>query len=218
MLAGVALCFALLPATARGEDANAGDRDLTRDGDARWEPVFQQGGVAVVRNRRAMPRAWLVGRVEAASAVQALRRIRGETRAEFDPRETALLELRDTSLPRVDGGSAPGDTATTRASADGHIIVDTHSDKPSFLVVSESYFPGWKATVDGKGTPIYQTDYVLLGVAVPAGSHRIEMHYLAPGAALGSLISLATLCVLLGMGLYTWRRRFARIPTRGTPV
>lgn len=194
----VVLALLGLPAMARAEGSVPPDA-------ARWAPVLEQRGVAVVENRRALPRAWLVSEVRSASAKQALRTIRGETREAFDPRKTALVELGEAPLPKI-GKLSPGDTAKVLAAADGKIVVDTHAARPGFLVVSETYFPGWVATVDGAEVPIYQTDYLLLGVAIPPGAHRVEMRYRAPRATLGLMISSMTALTLIGLGVVTWRR------------
>lgn len=188
------------------------------DGGPRWEAVHESRGIAVVKNRRARPRAWLVSSIEPVSSEQALRQIRGESRDDPDFARVALVELGKAPLPVVSGGNAPGDIATTRQSANGRIVVDTSSAKDSFLVVSEIYFPGWEATVDGNAARIYQTDYLLMGVAVPAGSHRVEMRYRAHAAATGAAISMLTLGALIALGIYSWRRwRVAGPPREAAP-
>jgi uncharacterized membrane protein YfhO len=67
-------------------------------------------------------------------------------------------------------------------------------------------YPGWEATLDGQRTPIYTTDYLLRGVILPAGSHRIEMRYTAPAARTGAWVSLLTLALFVGLSVYTRRK------------
>jgi hypothetical protein len=173
----------------------------------RWVAAYERDGVATVRNLRALPRVWLVSEVRTLTPANVLKAIRGEARELFDPRQTALLEVDEGELPRVDAPASPTDSARLVSYSDGHLVVETRSASRAFLVVSESYFPGWEATVDGRAANIYQTNYVLQGVAVPAGSHRVELHFRTAGAALGSLISLGTFAVLVGMMVYSRRRR-----------
>jgi len=66
-------------------------------------------------------------------------------------------------------------------------------------------YPGCEATVDGAPVAIYTTDYLLRGVIVPGGTHRIEMRYAAPAARSGALISLLSLLVLGGIAVYARR-------------
>jgi hypothetical protein len=208
--ATLAVLVALIGAPATGREGDLQEpAEPSASADARrWVPVTEKSGVAVVENRRALPRAWLVSEVRSTSGKHALRTIRGETKERFDPRRTALLELGDAPMPTV-GGLSPEDAAQVRVSANGRVVVDTRSARPGFLVVSETYFPGWEATVDGASVPIYQTNYLLLGVAVPPGPHRVEMRYRAPRATLGLMISCMTAAILTGLGVVTWRRRTA---------
>ncbi|HEV7903707.1 MAG TPA: hypothetical protein VGO96_07700, partial [Pyrinomonadaceae bacterium] len=67
----------------------------------RWQMEEEFDGVVVLRNLRAQPRAWLVGEAEAVDGEEALRRIRGESKRAFDPRRTALLEVKPEELPAL---------------------------------------------------------------------------------------------------------------------
>jgi uncharacterized membrane protein YfhO len=69
------------------------------------------------------------------------------------------------------------------------------------------FYPGWEATVDGHAVPIKVADYLLRGVALPVGRHRIEMRYRASAARSGAIISCLTLCVLVGLIIYARVRR-----------
>ena len=56
------------------------------------------------------------------------------------------------------------------------LVYDYYSPKNEFVVFSEVYYPeGWKATIDGKPAKIIETDYILRGIAIPAGKHKIVM-------------------------------------------
>jgi len=54
-------------------------------------------------------------------------------------------------------------------------------------------------TIDGQPTRIMLTDYVLRGVAIPSGKHRIEMRYRAPAARNGAIVSAISIFILLGL-------------------
>jgi hypothetical protein len=172
---------------------------------ARWEPVYEADGLVVVRNRNALPRVWLVAEAESVDGEQALRRIRGG--GAFDPRRTALLEDAPAELPPLPGGELAGG-ATTHVAADepSRIVVETIAPTPTVLVLSEIFYPGWEATVDGRPERIRLADFLLRGVAVPAGRHRVEMRYVAPQARNGALVSALTLAALAGLCLASRRR------------
>lgn len=58
------------------------------------------------------------------------------------------------------------------------IELETTSQKPSFLYLSEIYYPkGWTATIDGKETAIYKTNYAFRGMVVPEGKHNVVMEF-----------------------------------------
>jgi uncharacterized membrane protein YfhO len=71
---------------------------------------------------------------------------------------------------------------------------------PGFVVLSDSYYPGWEATVSGEPASIYRADYLLRAVYVPEGSHEIVFTFLPPDFIVGGLISAATL-TLIGVAL-----------------
>jgi uncharacterized membrane protein YfhO len=86
-------------------------------------------------------------------------------------------------------------------------VIETQAEHASALVVSEINYPGWNATVDGVKAPIYQTDYLLRGVILPAGAHRVEMRYEPWTARLGAAVSLGSLGLILALAVYGRRTR-----------
>ena len=56
------------------------------------------------------------------------------------------------------------------------IIIKTQNQGKGFLVLTDSYYPTWHATIDGKPTKIYLTDYNFRGIIVPKGEHTIEFY------------------------------------------
>jgi len=173
-----------------------------------WQPVYEQQETLIMRNSRALPRAWLVAEAEAVEGEEALRRIRGDSATEFDPRRSALLEVRPEELPRLPGRAiTPNSSARITRYEANRLQIETSSPTATVLVLSEIFYPGWFASVDGQPARIVVADYVLRGVPLPAGEHRVEMHYAAPAARNGAIISGLTVCLILGLGLYAWRGR-----------
>jgi uncharacterized membrane protein YfhO len=78
-------------------------------------------------------------------------------------------------------------------------VIQTKSDRPSVLVASEINYPGWRATIDGKQANIYAADYLLRGLILPAGEHRVEMRYTAPAARNGAIISLLSVLTIVAL-------------------
>jgi hypothetical protein len=173
-----------------------------------WEKIYDNNARIILRNSRAQPRAWLVAEAEAVDGEEAFARIRGESAHKFDPGRTALLEVNKSELPSLPGTDLmPGSTVRIAEYQPNRIVLESNAPTATMLVVSEMFYPGWKATLDGKQTQIYLADYLLRGLALPPGPHRVEMRYTAPGARNGAIITLLTLCLIAGLGIVAWRRR-----------
>ena len=212
--ATLALWKASLYDAAHGQSVTLADLPASLDAE-RWAAVFNQDGVVVWQNGRACPRAWLVAEAEAVDGETALRRIRGDDGRAFDPRRTALLEVRPEELPALPGGALAA-TAHARIVeySPNRLVVESDAPTPTVLLLSEIFYPGWVATVDGRPARVDLADFLLRGVALSAGAHRIEMRYTAPAARTGALISALTLALLAGLFVYTRRVR----PTSGARV
>ena len=170
----------------------------------RWESVYDQDGVEIIKNKRALPRVWLVADAEAVDGEEALRRISGQSEQPFDPKRTALLEVAANELPSLPGGPiSPDASARLLEEEPNRLVIETQSVTPALLVVSEVIYPGWVATVDGRETLIHATDFILRGIAVPAGTHRVELRYIAPAARNGALISLLSLGLIGALALWS---------------
>jgi hypothetical protein len=83
----------------------------------------------------------------------------------------------------------------------GHIAAQLSGPAPagSALVVSENYYPGWTATVDGKTIPVVRTDFTLIGVPLPPGAVRVSLDFADAAYRTGRLVT--TLAVLLALAL-----------------
>jgi len=149
----------------------------------------------LLHNSRALPRAWLVTTVEAVDSEEALRRIRGESSHQFDPRSMALVEVAQHDLPSMPGERLVGGAANITDYHSNRLRIETSASTPTVLVLSEIFYPGWEAKVDGNPATIMVTDYLLRGVALSAGDHVVEMRYTAPEASKGAIISIISLVI-----------------------
>lgn len=92
-----------------------------------------------------------------------------------------------------------------------HLKYTSNNANNGFAVFSEIYYPkGWKATIDGKETPIYRVDYTLRGLEIPKGKHTIEFKFepevVKTGSTIALFSSLAMLLVIVG-GVYFERKK-----------
>jgi hypothetical protein len=177
----------------------------------RWRKLADRGPVSVYQNLKALPRAWFTGSILALpqtavmSAITSGKLPSGEP---FEPSETALLEGDGRSMSPVAGRSADARVSIMRHEPQ-HITLETHNAEPGFLVLSEIYYGGWRARIDGAKADIYRTDQTLRGIRVPPGDHRIELSYLPASFRNGLLCASAGL-LLLCAGAFLSRRRVVR--------
>ena len=92
------------------------------------------------------------------------------------------------------------------------IQLDAPAPAGSALIVSENYFPGWNATVDGKSAMTARADYTLIGIPLAQGARNIELSFVDPAYKKGKVITLFALTLALlmvGAGVYQERRSVA---------
>jgi hypothetical protein len=87
------------------------------------------------------------------------------------------------------------------------LTVETSSSGPAYLVLSDSFDPGWSATLDGRPVPIRPAYLAFRAVYLPAGTHRVEFTYRPAGFRAGLILSSIGLTVCLV--LLVWPRRVA---------
>jgi hypothetical protein len=164
------------------------------------ERVYKEGNVKVYELGDPLPRAWVVYRTDLAADEVALDRLNAD---EFDPRAVAVVppDFGDLDLSK---GGQPGSSAQVVKATPGHLLLDITSDGRGLLVVSQPYDRGWQARVDGKPVDLYRVDYLLQGIPLESGPHRVELEYhLSPLPGIASLLALLS-CVA---GLLLQRRR-----------
>ena len=96
----------------------------------------------------------------------------------------------------------------------GHMTLslDTPAPAGSALVVSENYYPGWKATVDGRSATLARADYSLIGVELPAGAKTVELTFDSAPYHTGKAITLLALALSLAWWLVgAFQERRARV-------
>lgn len=136
---------------------------------------------------------------------------------QFDLRRAAIFAP-DAEVASVDSLTvlppAPDVNARVKSYAPGRVSIELSRPAPagSSLLVSENYFPGWTAKVDGRPAPAGRADYTLIGVQLPAGARTVDLTFSDPAYARGKIITIIALlltAVLIAGGIITERRTFA---------
>lgn len=80
-----------------------------------------------------------------------------------------------------------------------HVRIVAAPTEPDTLIIRDTWFPGWQATVDGKPAPIQKSHDIFRSLQLPPGQHTIEMKYKPRNIHIGLLISLAASLVCCGI-------------------
>jgi uncharacterized membrane protein YfhO len=70
-------------------------------------------------------------------------------------------------------------------------------DAPGYLVLADTWYPGWRATVDGAPTEVLRANHAFRAVRLEAGEHVVDMVYRPTSVLVGGAVSLAALALLL---------------------
>jgi Bacterial membrane protein YfhO len=182
-------------------------------------PVVRSAGLRVVYAGRDARVYRLAGALPRAFVVPAQRLVSGGdaafdaiTHPRFDGRRVAVTERRAPGLPDTLPGRAGGagnDARIARYEPE-RVVIRSRSAGPGMLVLSDNYFPGWKAKLDGRQVPIQRVDYVLRGVRIGSGAHTVEFRYEPLSWRIGWIVTLISSVGLLVALVVGWRRRRGR--------
>jgi hypothetical protein len=183
------------------------DRPLRRPG---LRLAYRGSDARVYANENALPRTFLVGSQRVVgSEDEALRAV---TAPGFDGRQVAITESAVAGLPQ--GGSArPAGRAELVSYEHERVVVDATAGSLALLVLTDLHYPGWKVRVDGREAALERVDYLLRGVKLAPGRHRVEFVYEPASwtlARAASLIGLLALAAALATGLARRRSRRSR--------
>jgi hypothetical protein len=133
------------------------------------------------------------------------------TSPRFPGRTVAITEERLPGLSTWPSGEdrGAGEAAVAIDEAE-RTVVQTAAPRPALLVLTDSWDPGWKATVDGRDTPLRRVDYLIRGVGVPAGSHRVELRYRPTSWRAGWIVSSLALVLIVAAAMIGARRNAQR--------
>jgi hypothetical protein len=169
--------------------------------------AYEDDRVQILENRDALPRAWIVHSARRATPEEALTLL---SSGEVDPGQTALLQREPPALSPPETPSS--DRASVASYEAGRIELSTSTGAAGLLVLSEVYYPAWKAYVDGEPAPLYRADHLLRAVPVPSGEHSVELRYESGVLRTGVAISLLAYALLAGLVVASarrWRRSLA---------
>lgn len=177
-------------------------------------PHGQVGEFELFEYTRSQGRYWIVGASRTArDTEQAFELV---TARGFDALSEVVLGPEGASASRASPTAAVNARVEVLERLPGRVRLATHSSLDSQLVTTIPWYPGWRATVDGRPTELARANFAFSAVPAPAGQHEIVLEY-APRswsigvaiAALGAAVALALLACA------TWRQRAGPGPGPG---
>lgn len=173
-------------------------------------------GIAVYENRQALPRAFFVDRaVEVDGHAEALDRLRDGS---FDARREVVIEKapgKSAGAERLPDATEASATAAVNLIEDrrNRVTVETTGTEEAWMVLSDNYYPGWRATIDGAATEIFQANATMRAVKVPAGRHMVSFVFAPPiftASFIVSLVAAAVVGLTLLAAAIVWSSAFRR--------
>jgi hypothetical protein len=167
------------------------------------DPETKRLAPGLFENRAALPRAWIAyDWTPASTPEQSLRALKAQ--GQQDDMRRPVIE--GVSPPATGGEATPGPAAAQFAEDSGErIALSVDAKRAGYLVLSDTYYPGWQATVDGRRAEVKPADVAFRAVAVPAGRHTVVFEYHPWSVRLGGMLSLAGLAAI-ALGLLLTRR------------
>jgi hypothetical protein len=188
--------------------------DEERFGDA-WELHYESDGpeskIYVYENKAALPRAYLVDSyLTTSNEEESLRAIR-ENISQLS--HSVILENGVPSFPsRAEPRNSPGQVRIAKYGIN-EVELEVNAKEPSLVVLTDGYYPGWNAFVDGEKRPVWRANSLFRAVETPQGAHKLVFRFQPASLRWGAAISCFTLLLIL-IALFLDRRYLVAKLTR----
>lgn len=173
----------------------------------KWTPIYStDNDLTLYRNPTVWPRAYLVHQaIFAANEEQSLAKL---LEPSFDFRHSVILE--GTAQPdttQMENRSPLTESVTITAYRPNQVDLHVQAAAAGYLVLSDSYAPGWQAYVDGRPTDILVANHAFRAISLPAGVHQVTFVYRPWDFKLGvglTLLGLFISLIVIGLRVRQW--------------
>ncbi len=183
---------------------------LTMPADGRFQRVHS-GDVKVYENLEPLPRAFVVGQAVVAPDDAAALDVMADR--SFEPSEQVVLLAGDLAAAGLQeqaaqlASPAAGSPVQPVEYQPEQVTLDVTLDAPGVLVLADTWYPGWQASVDGAPAALLRANYMFRGVLLSAGQHRVQLEFRPATLRRGAGISLTAALMLATMAaLAIWRQ------------
>jgi hypothetical protein len=162
-------------------------------------PLLYSKGPHIYANEGALPAAWIVPQARVVENRQA--RLAILLDPGFDPRSEVILS-RAPASPLVTVIQSPGQAPpTVLREGPNQVRIELDLRQPGVLVLADTYYPGWQATVDGAPAEILPANHAFRAIPLDSGEHQVVFDYAPLSFRLGAWITAgAALAFVAAMG------------------
>jgi len=171
-------------------------------------------GILILKNNDYMPRFYFTEKTRNISDIDKAHEILWETgvileEGRFDFKTETLVEGIDFNIVKFETGNSKVEIQEYTNNK-AKLNITTESDE--FLVFSDTYYPGWKAYIDGQQVKIYKTNGIVKGIFIPAGKHIVEFDYLPNNFWIYFSVSMATfISIIISIVIINYKRKKTKI-------
>jgi hypothetical protein len=185
------------------------DEKTTIDATA-YREVARERGTIVYKRPNPQPRAFIVHQIQVAPHDQVLARL---TDPAFDPRREAVVEA-PLNCPLATN-AATESVKLARDDLDS-VTFQAQAATDGLLVMSDTFYPGWRAYVDGQPTFVVRANYALRGICLPAGNHEVVFRFEPVLLRVGIVLSVIGLAVMMTALVMAARSAISEVRDAGT--
>jgi hypothetical protein len=178
--------------------------------DSKKFAVVQQGSPWIYENRSAGPRVWVASQAVLLLETEQIPYLREHAGT---LRDVVVLDegvqLPDSARRASWNGGLVGSAEIVRYE-NTRVVIRASLSTPGFVVLADTDYPGWRASVDGEPAQLYRADHAFRAVWVPAGDHEIELRFVPSTLLLGTVVSGLALLATAGLLALGYSRSRAR--------
>jgi len=170
------------------------------------KPVFHNSKYALFDNTQALPRTFIVHEAKTLSGRDAI--FKELASNEFDPLKYVILE--EPSLltkHRVSENLQSEPNPTIVEYSPNRVTIKATLFDDGYLVLGDTFYPGWNAYVDGKKSKVLKTNYVMRSVFLERGEHIVKFVYEPKSFTIGMIITLTSMVILIPVSILTASNR-----------
>jgi len=182
---------------------------------AGYDLIATAEGLSIYENKNALPRAFFASRVvEVSNHADAIESLRASANA-------VVIESANAGAQGIDNASQARQTSPSQATIiedmRNRVVIETQNEDSGMLVLSDNYYPGWSASVDGAPAEIFRANCTMRAVNVPAGRHMVSFVFMPATFKASVYLSLVTAALVafgLIMTLFRFRNKLKRFTSQ----